>query len=65
MNRVYRVPSTPAAWRNQTKVCPVCGDRFGPKDNNSRTVWEATKTCGAACGAKLPRKHSGGGRRAA
>jgi hypothetical protein len=65
MNYVFRVRQAPAAWRDKTKVCPVCGDRFGPKGKISRVNWEATKTCGAACGAKLPRKHTGGGRRAA
>ena len=65
MKQVYRAPKDPVAWREETKVCPICGDRFGPKENSSRVVWIATLTCGAACGARMPRKRSGGGRRTA
>lgn len=41
--------NTRAAWRDETKKCPTCGETFWPKPHTSAPKWREQVYCSQSC----------------
>jgi len=46
----YVSTNTRAAWRDEVRVCPDCGENYWPAAKTTKARWDAQVTCPNPCG---------------